>query len=204
MILRTFFACWKFLSLSLLPKPARPFTVQKNMGLTYRFTFTAPATTTAAELEKFLKSVESDAQAMGFKPTQLFQATFDTKERRDFARQIRTMYRLTDDRLNGVVIPAENQVWRHNSHFGDCWILPEQAVVLVVTDERQMETVFAFARYTETLNDFNGRPLLKIPVGGRWYFSDFVQTPDPRFRKIVSRFADAGFLESATDDFAPK
>jgi hypothetical protein len=174
------------------------------MGLTYRFTFTAPATTTAAELEKFLKSVESDAQAIGFKPTQLFQATFDTKGRRDFARRIRTMYRLTDDRLKGVVIPAENQVWRHDSNSGDCWILPELAVVLVVTDERQMETVFAFARYSETLNDMNGRPLLRIPVGGRWYFSDFIQTPDPRYRKLVNRFAEAGNLESVSDDFSPK
>jgi hypothetical protein len=174
------------------------------MGLTYRFTFTAPATTTASELENFLKSVESDAQAMGFRPTQLFQATFDTKERRDFARRIRTKYRLTDDKLKGVVIPAENQVWRHDSISGDCWILPELAVVLVVTNEQQMETVFAFARYSETLNDMNGRPLLKIPVGGRWFFSDFIQTPDTRYRQIVSRFVGAGFLESAKDDFLPR
>lgn len=160
--------------------------------------------TTAAELEKFLKSVESDAQAMDFKPTQLFQATFDTKERRNFARQIRTMYRMTDDRLKGVVIPAENQVWRHDTISGDCWILPELAVVLVVTDERQMETVFAFARYSETLNDMNGRSLLKIPVGSRWYFSDFIKTPDPRYRKIVNRFAEAGYVESVSDDFSPK
>ena len=172
------------------------------MGLTFRFTFTAPATTTAAELEKFLKSVESDAQAMAFKPTQLFQATFDTKERRDFARRIRTMYRLTDDRLTGVVLPSEKQVWRFDSNSGDCWILPEQAVVLVVTDERQMETVFAFALYSETLNDMNGRPLVKIPVGGRWYFSDFVQTPDPRYRKLVNWFTEAGYLESVSDDFS--
>jgi len=174
------------------------------MGLTYKFTFTAPTTTTAADLEKFLKTVESDARTMGFKPTELFQATFDTKERRDFARRIRTMYRMTDDRLKGVVIPAENQVWKHNSNFGDCWIVPELAVVLVLTDERQMESVFGFARYAETLNDFNGRPILEIPVGGRWYFTDFVQTPDVRYRKIVSRFADVGFLESAKDDFASK
>ena len=174
------------------------------MGLTYKFTFMAPATTTAADLEKFLKTVESDARAMGFKPTELFQATFDTKERRDFARRIRTMYRMTDDRLKGVVIPQENQVWKHNSSFGDCWIVPERAVVLVVTDERQLETVFGFARYAKTLNDFNGRPILEIPVGGRWYFSDFVQSRDVRYRKIVERFTTAGFLESAKDDFAPK
>ena len=174
------------------------------MGLAYKFTFSAPAMTAAADLEKFLKTVDSDARAMGFKPTELFQATFDTKERRNFARRIHTMYRMTDDRLKGVVIPAENQVWKHNSNFGDCWIVPECAVVLVLTDERQMETVFGFARYPRTLNDFNGRPILEIPAGGRWYFSDFVQTPDVRYRKIVNRFADAGFLESAKDDFAPK
>jgi hypothetical protein len=174
------------------------------MGLTFRFTLTAPATTTAAELEKFLKSVESEAQAMGFKPTQLFRASFDTKERKEFARRIHTTYLLTDERLTGVVLPSEKQAWRHDANSGDCWILPEQAVVLVVTDERQVEVVFAFALYSETLNDINGRPLVTIPVGGRWYFSDFTQTPDPRYRKLVNRFAEAGFLESAKDDFAPK
>ena len=174
------------------------------MGLTYRFTFTAPATTPAAELERFLKSVETDAQALGFRPTIVFNATFDNRERREFARRVGTMYRLSDDRLKGVVLPSEKQAWRFDSNSGDCWILPEQAVVLVVTDEHQRETAFAFALYPKTLDDINGRPLLNIPVGGRWYFTEFVQTPDPRYRQIVERFSAAGYVESSEDDFSPK
>jgi hypothetical protein len=47
----------------------------------------------------------------------------------------------------------------------------------------------------------NGRPLLKLPVGGRWHFSDSIESPDPRYRKIVKRFADAAYLEAESDDF---
>ena len=174
------------------------------MGLTFRFTFTAPQTKTAAELETFLKSVETDAQAMGFKATTVFGATFDNKERKHFARRIHMTYRLSDNRLKGLVFPSEEQVLKFDSSSGDCWVLPEQAVVLVVTDEKHHETVFAFALYPATLNDINNCPLLDIPVTGRWYFSDGVQTPDPRYRRIVKRFAEAGYVESVSDDFAPK
>lgn len=174
------------------------------MGLTFRFTFTAPATKTAAELEQFLKTVETDAQVMGLKPTTVLRATFGTKEQKDLARRIRMTHKLSDDRLKGLVLPSEEQVSKFDSNSGDCWVLPEQAVVLVVTNEKHHETVFGFAVYPTTLNDINNRPLLGIPVGGRWYFSDFVQTPDPRYRKIVNRFAEAGYVESVSDGFAPK
>ncbi len=63
--------------------------------------------------------------------------------------------------------------------------------------------MFAFARYPKALTDLNGRVLLEIPVGGRWHFEDFIQSPDPRFRKIIKRFADAGYVESVRDDFYP-
>jgi len=39
------------------------------MGLTYHFTFSAPATVTADELLNFLRKVEKDAKKMGFRPT---------------------------------------------------------------------------------------------------------------------------------------
>jgi len=44
---------------------------------------------------------------------------------------------------------------------------------------------------------------METAVGDRWYFRDFVDSPDPRFRKIVKRFADAGYLEAERDEFAP-
>jgi hypothetical protein len=50
------------------------------MGLTYSFTFSAAASVTAAELERFLKSVEADAKRMGFGPTLVLGATFKTSE----------------------------------------------------------------------------------------------------------------------------
>ena len=38
----------------------------------------------------------------------------------------------------------------------------------------------------------------------RWTSRDFVNSPDPRFRKIVRRFADAGFPESERDEFSAR
>jgi len=42
---------------------------------------------------------------------------------------------------------------------------------------------------------------METAVGDRWYFRDFVDSPDPRFRKIVKRFADAGYVEAENDEF---
>jgi hypothetical protein len=35
----------------------------------------------------------------------------------------------------------------------------------------------------------------------KWFFHDFVDSPDPRFRKIVKRFAEAGCVEAQKDEF---
>jgi hypothetical protein len=161
------------------------------MGLTYSFTFSAAANLAAAELERFLKSVEADAKKMGFGPTLVFGATFKTPEQQDFARRIR------------VVLLRKGQAVDFDAVAGRCRVLPKEAVVLVVTDERQNETVFGFARYPKALKDANGRPLLTLPFGERWHFSDFIKSPDPRLRSIVKRFADAGYVEAETDDFNP-
>ena len=173
------------------------------MGLTYSFTFSADASVTAAELERFLKSVEADAKRMGFDPTLVFRATFATPEQREFARRIHVLLPVEDAKLQGVVLLGKDQAVNFDPEAGRCRVLPEQAVVLVVTDERQNETVFGFARYPKTLNDANGRPLVTIPVCERWYFSDFIKSSDPRYRKIVKRFSDAGYVEAVTDDFNP-
>ena len=52
------------------------------MGLTYHFEFKAAATETPENLERFLRLVEVEAKAMGFRPTMVLNATFDTTERK--------------------------------------------------------------------------------------------------------------------------
>jgi hypothetical protein len=37
---------------------------------------------------------------------------------------------------------------------------------------------------------------------GRWIQRDFVDTADPRYRKLIRMFADSGFLESEKDEYA--
>ena len=88
------------------------------MGLTYHFTFSAPATVTADELLKFLRKVEKDAKLMGFRPTTVLEAEFDTPERREFARRLTTGHRLESEKLKGVVVLREGQVWSHNPVHG--------------------------------------------------------------------------------------
>lgn len=174
------------------------------MGLSYNFTFTASATVPDEELMKFLKSVEVDTKRMGFEPTLVLNAAFDTADRRDFARRVVPGIHIEDNRLKGVVLPAHDQVWDFSPNLGHCRLVPERAVLLIVTDEYGCEIAFGFARYPVVLRDINGRELLKSPVGDRWYFRDFVDSPDPRYRRIVKRFAEAGYVEDEHDEFAPK
>lgn len=94
-----------------------------------------------------------------------------------------------------------DQVYDFSPNLGHCRLAPEQAVILVVTDERGCETVFGFARYPGTLLDLHGRVILNTTIGERWYFRDFVDSPDERFRKIVKRFADAGYVAAERDEF---
>jgi hypothetical protein len=171
------------------------------MGLSYHYTFSAPATVSAEELTVFLRSVEGEAQKMGFHPTMVLNAAFDTPERRQFARGVVKGVHVEDERLKGVVMPAQEQVWDFSPGLGHCRLAPERAVILVVTDERGSETVFGFARYPDTLRDINGRELMESPVGNRWFFRESVDSPDPRFRKIVKRFAAAGYLDWEKDEF---
>ncbi len=47
----------------------------------------------------------------------------------------------------------------------------------------------------------NGRGVVTTHQGDRWTFQNFVNSPDPRFRQIVKRFADAGYLDAERDEF---
>ena len=69
------------------------------MGLTYHFTFSAPATVPADELLNFLRKVEKDAKKMGLRPTTVLEAEFDTPDRREFARRLMTGHRLESEKL---------------------------------------------------------------------------------------------------------
>ena len=171
------------------------------MSLSYYFTFTAPATATAGELIAFLKGVEKEAQRMGFRPTLVLDATFETAERRRFARRLTTGFHVEDERLKGVALPGDAAVWEHDPHEGSCHLLPTRGVVLVVTDERGCETAFGFFQYAEAVKDIHGRTLAETGLAGRWYFSEFVDSPDPRFREIVRLFAASAYVEKEKDEF---
>lgn len=157
------------------------------MGLSYHFSFSAPGATSAAELETFLQGIEDDVAAMGFGPVLVVNAIFDTPERLNFARQLTTDSRLASEKLTGVVLLREGQVWHHDPVSGSCRVIPKCAVLLVVTDEQKCETIFGFYQYPEMLEDVNGRALVPTHHGDRWQFHGYVNSPNPRFRKIIRR-----------------
>jgi hypothetical protein len=169
------------------------------MGLTYHFGFVAPATVPDRTLEAFLRRVERDAQTMGFRPTAVINGPFDTPERRDFARRIARGLTVTDPRLRGRVLPEEGY-WSRGD--GYCRLAPERGVVLILTSERGEETAFGFFRYPGTIRDRQGRTIMSTPGDDAWRSADCVKSPDPRYRSIVRRFAEAGFLDSEKDEFA--
>jgi len=172
------------------------------MSLSYYFTFSAPAAVAAVDLLQFLKSVEVEAHQMGFQPTTVLDAVFDSPERQEFARRLTTGHRLESDKLKGVVILRENQIWSHDPVHGSCRVIPERGVLLVITDKHKIETLFGFFLYPAALIDLNGREIVSTGITNRWVFRNFVDSPDERFRKIVKRFADAGYVESEKDEFA--
>jgi len=172
------------------------------VGLSYHFKLAAPAEKTADELKAFLEKLESTAKSLGFSPTMVLNAKFDTPERRDFARRLTTGERMQDDLLKGVVLLKEGQVWSHDQERGECRVIPEQGVMLVVTDEKGRETVFGFLRYPGMLKDVNDRGVVGTGLADRWIFRDFVDSPDPRFRELVKQFAEAGYVVSVRDEFS--
>jgi len=174
------------------------------MGLSYHFTFSAPAIAAAKDLVMFLKSVEKEAKVMGFEPTLVLDAAFDTPKRQEFARQLTTGLRLENDKLKGVVLLRDGQVWQHDPVTGSCRVIPNRGVVLVVTDVQKRETVFGFFQFPATLQDLNGKDVAMTHQGDRWTFQNFVNSPEPRFRRMVKRFAVAGYLDAEQDEFSQR
>ena len=172
------------------------------MALSYYFSITAAANTPSATLEQFLKRAEVSARTMGFNPTLVLNATFDTAERRTFARRLTSGYPLEDPGLAGVVLPAEGQIWNHDPAVGSCRLIPEQAVVLILTDKSGTEVVLGFFRFPRDILDAHGKRITSTGLHGQWMQRDFIDTPDPRYRKLIRLFADSGFLESEKDEYA--
>jgi hypothetical protein len=172
------------------------------MGLSFFYEFTASANTSALELEKFLRDVEHEAKSFGFNPTIVLNVPFDTPEQREFANRLGGNFTLQDERLKGVAIPAPRQLRNHDLESGECRLFPERGVVLVVTDERGCEACFGFFKLPEQIIDIHSAILADTGLQCRWWFRDFVNSPDPRYRTIVRRFATAGYVKNMSDDFA--
>jgi hypothetical protein len=171
------------------------------MGLSYYYTFGAPKTVPAAELEKFLKTVERKAQNLGFGPTFVLNGPFASDEQKQFARRITSGLFVEDERLKGAALLDASQVWDYDPEAGRCRVIPEYGVLLVVTDERGCESIFGFLSYPDQLVGLGGNGLLDTGHKGRWFFRDFVDSPDARYRSIVKLFADAGFVGEELDEY---
>jgi hypothetical protein len=171
------------------------------MGLSYYYEFTAPATITASELEQFLTALEFKAKTLGFSPTTVLNLSFDTPERRAFARRLGSGYYVEDERLLENVSFRDGQVDHHNTEAGVVRLVPVRAVVLAVTDATGGESCFGFMQFPDQLVDQSGATIMPLPVEGRWTFKDFIDTPDPRYRAIVREFEQAGYLATSKDEF---
>jgi hypothetical protein len=172
------------------------------MKLTYSYTIGAPATATVKELTAFLKGVEREAKTMGFRPTVILNVVLETAEQKHFARHLTAGFPVEDARLKGAEFPKDGRVWRHDGASGACHVPPLRGIVLVVTNEHGAEVRFGFFQYPETIEDMAGRVVAETGLAGAWSFQDFVKSPDPRYRRIVKLFAEAGYVEDERDEFA--
>jgi hypothetical protein len=158
------------------------------------YTFTAPPTVTAQELEAFLNGVGVEAKAMGYQRTRVRNEVINTLEQRERARWIVRGLQVEDARLKHEIRLDEQQVWEFSPERGYCRVAPERAVLLELTDEEGYETRYGFAWYPAVLRDLQRQRLVKVPEGGQWFWRDYVQAPDPRFWKILRQFQEAGYL----------
>jgi hypothetical protein len=172
------------------------------MSLSFYYEFAAPASIAAEELEEFLREVEQLARSLGFAPTMVLNVPFDTPERREFSRRLGGSFMVQDQRLKGVVLPSPGQLCDHDQIAGEGRMISEYGVVLVVTDERGGEACFGFFKFPKHVVDIHGAVVAETGLGGRWWFRDFVNSPDPRYREIVRRFELVGFAKRMKDEFA--
>jgi hypothetical protein len=173
------------------------------MGLSYHYSFSAPASVSAERLFAFLQNVEGDARLMDFDPTTVVNAPFNDRAGREFSRRVARGLVVEDECLRGIEFSPET-TWNFGGGSGYCRLAPEHGVFLVVTDSKQRESVFGFFRYPRVIRDVIGREIMPVPGDGGWISGAFVDSPDPRYRSIVRRFADGGYLASERDEFSPE
>ena len=137
------------------------------MSLSYYFTFSARPETKAEELVAFLKGVETEAKRMGFSPTLVLDASFDTAERREFARRLTAGLRVQGGRLASATLPADASVHRDDLHNGSCRLMPTDGVIPVVTDEHGDAIIVGFFRYPEEVKDVNGSTVAETRLKSR-------------------------------------
>lgn len=165
------------------------------------YAFSALADKTPAELESFLRIVELEAKRLGFAPTMVLKAVFETPTQQEFVRRLTLGLKVEDAKLKAVVLLGKGQVWSHNQAHGFCRVIPNQGVLLIVTNDKGHESAFGFFRYPAVLKDLIGRDVVKTGAGKRWMFNGFVDSPDPRYRAIMKLFAEAGYCDGERDEF---
>jgi hypothetical protein len=171
------------------------------MGLSYHYSLRASASTTAAQLAAFLETMEGDAKLLGFNPTIVVNGPFDTPDRRDFARRIARGRIIEDSNLRGELDLPREICWSHYPESGECRLAPSYGVVLVLTDELGIESVFGFFRFPGQIRDRAGKVLADVPNASEWSSGTFINSPDPRYRAIIRRFREAGYVASERDEF---
>jgi hypothetical protein len=107
-----------------------------QVGMTFSFTFTAPAKVTDLDLQIFLWAVERKAKAMGFKDAFVFGVSSKSSMLRDIAPEIGIVFPVCDDKLKGGSMPCREQVLDHDPKTGYCRILPEEVETLMMADEK--------------------------------------------------------------------
>lgn len=150
------------------------------------------------KLEAFLQGIEGGTRLMGFSPTTVVNGPFDTPDRREFAHRVARGLIVEDERLCGEELSKE-ACWSCGE--GYCRLAPEHGVLLVVTDERSCEAVFGFFRYPRVIRNRTGREIMPVPGDGAWVSSDWIKSPDQRYRAIVRQFAAGGYLAMELDEF---
>lgn len=139
---------------------------------------------------------------MGFEPTMVLSAVFDTTERKQFARRLTSGWPMQDKRLQGVDLPDDSRVWHHNARVGTCRVPPTSGVLLVVTNEQGCEGIFGFFQFPERIRDTRRKLVAETGLKGCWAFRDHVKSGDERYRKIVRQFEAVGYLAEELDEFA--
>lgn len=138
---------------------------------------------------------------MGFAPTAVVCGPFDTPERREFARRVARGFSVEDSRLKGVRL-QDDLCWTQHPSAGSCRLAPVFGCFLVVTNELREESVLGFFRYPEVLVSNSGASIMRSPLGRAWHCGGCVDSADHRYRSLVRRFSQAGFLEYEHDEFS--